>query len=396
MKVSLFDFLRGRVRVNGEKSKILKLVNLMSEYNIPLAKFRVFDDYAYFDIYLSNRRYVDAICVKYKIEVKYETRGLPRILDLYKKRAGIFAGIILGIALILISNLFVWSVEIVGNEEIPDDVILECLERNGLRPGTFKKSADIHLIAVNAELEIDRLAWLAVNYKGTHAIVEVKETSKKPEIIDYKTPTNLVAKCDGHILYVETLSGQAAVVRGNTVEKGNLLIGGIVDSKTLGYKKVRALGKVLAETTHTYEKTVPLKSEMKIYTGKTNSEKTVSIFGLSFDIGKKCGFKNADVTQKRENAVVFSEIVLPIEIKEKLSKEYNIGFAEISEKDAEAEALRLIEEEISDELSGAEITAREENKTVNDGKVTVKVTLSCIEDICTEVLLTTVGEDDKM
>lgn len=61
-----------------------------------------------------------------------------------------------------------------------------------------------------------------------------RERVNPPELLDERTPTNVIARRAGFVLEVRDWNGIAAVLPGSAVTEGQLLISGVEDLETLG------------------------------------------------------------------------------------------------------------------------------------------------------------------
>lgn len=385
--MGFINFFRGSVKISGNNKEILSLASEMTKRNIPYSALqRENDSVLALRASYSKKEQIELLCAKLGIHPNFKALGLPHIAALYKKRIGLFAGAVFVLALILISDMFIWSFEVVGNERLSSEYVLSLLEEQGLKIGTLKESHDLSLISLNAELICDDIAWLAVNFNGTKAVVEMRETKEKPDILDNTTPTNFVAKCDGQILYTEAVSGSISVNRYDVVKKGDLLISGIVDSKAYGYKLVRSRGRVLAKTYRSFTVSIPLQDKTKSYTGKHKTSVSFTVLGKKiFDPKKFDGFENCDVTEKKEALCFFGTVNLPITKTVTLYREYVPKSKTLTPEEARVKALAEIEDIITDEIGECEILERTESENLTESEYILTVNLNCIEDICSEI-----------
>ncbi len=175
-------------------------------------------------------------------------RGLPFFIKQNKSRVGVLIGILVAVSFLFVSSCVLWDIEVTGNSFIKSETLLESLSNKGVKVGVFKE--DIDTIRIKNELlkEYPELSWVSINIFGTKAVLEVKENTEKPEIIDNNTPTNIVARKDGQIILVEGYRGSNAVKEGDVVVKGDLLISGVTVNSDGSENTVCAKGKVYAET----------------------------------------------------------------------------------------------------------------------------------------------------
>ncbi len=383
--MGLVSFFGGSLKIHGSQRDVLMLADEMTRQNVPFGALLREDKELSMRAPYSRRGDVDILIKKLGIAPDIEVCGMPRLLSLYKKRVGLFVGAALVLALILLSDMFILTLEVVGNERLSEEFVISLMEAEGLKAGTLKKSHDLAMIALKAELECDDIAWLAVNINGTKAVVELRETKKKPDVYDNSTPTNMIAKCDGQIIYTEAVSGSVCVKRYDVVKEGELLISGIVDSKAYGYKLVRSRGRVLASTYRSFTVSVALDKSVKSYTGKERSARELRLFGKSVFKGKDYeGFENFDVTETKEDLSFFGSVSLPVTLCKRVYREYVPKTKRLSEDEAKREALAEMSDIIADEIAG-EITQRSDVFRMTESELILTSELYCIEDICSEI-----------
>ena len=153
-----------------------------------------------------------AIAKKTQCKIKLSTRrGLPFILDRYRKRKIFFLFLGLVMCLIYIESKYVWNIDINGLDRIPEEEILAELAENGLSVGTKKSKIVPKAIINSIRLKRDDIAWMNIDLRGTNIIVEIAETTEKPDIIPLDENCNIVAKKDAEIVKITANSGTALV-----------------------------------------------------------------------------------------------------------------------------------------------------------------------------------------
>lgn len=156
-----------------------------------------------------------------------ERRGLPFLLRRYRKRIGIALGVAVFFGILWGLSLFVWSVEVTGNTSVSTDYILNNLSSLGFHQGTLKSEFDVVDLQRRCLVEMPELSWIAINIRGSNAVVEVAaERDLPPEIIPSDRPCNIKASASGQILELEVYDGKAMVLRGEGVTEGQLLVSG--------------------------------------------------------------------------------------------------------------------------------------------------------------------------
>lgn len=225
---------------------------------------------------------------------RFTVRGLPSVIFRYKRRPGLVLSAIFAVFLTIYSSGFVWDIKISGNRALSDSQILALLEKSGCMPGIRRSSLDLDLLN-NTVLDAEEsLGWLSVNFRGTTAFVEVIEYARPNFDNAAPKPANLVASRDGVVRELDVVAGEPAVAPGETVKKGELLVGGLYDSRRSGYVALHAEGEVIAEVLDRFEVRIPLERAVKIYTGRSFSDKSLIFFGKSLKISKNSGKISAE------------------------------------------------------------------------------------------------------
>ena len=194
--------------------------------------------------------------------------GAPDFLLRFRRRYVLLAGLGLCAAAMVYGSFFIWDFQVEGNETVPDEEILRALEKNGVGIGTFSFSLDPEGLRNQVLLEIPELSWLTVNVSGCRATVQVRERVQKPEMVDERTPANVVARRAGLVLTIRSAQGVNMVLPGTSVEEGQLLISGVEDTDTVGARILAGRGTVTARTWYTLTARMPLTAETKSYTGR--------------------------------------------------------------------------------------------------------------------------------
>ncbi|NCA68273.1 MAG: hypothetical protein EOM87_09460, partial [Clostridia bacterium] len=213
--------------------------------------------------------------------------GLPFIIYKYRKRHGLAVGTAIGLILMLISTLHVWKIDVTGNKEIPDKVILTALADAGIDIGTYIPTIQPSSARTSLILNLTDLSSASVNIKGNHITVEVIERKRPPQFVDYSGFYNVIASHDGYIMSMEAYSGKPVVKKGDVVVKGQLLIAGQYPSYRGISIVTHARGCVQAVIYQDFVTSVPLDFQYKYYTGNTDTKISYNVLGkdINFFLG---------------------------------------------------------------------------------------------------------------
>lgn len=318
---------------------------------------------------------------------KKTCKGFLPFASRYKKRYGMFLGIILCVFIIWFCSNLVWEIRIEGNEKISDDDIKTRLETLGFKEGVFKRTVDLDRLHIDYLMSDNRISWIAVNFQGTIAHVEVKETIKAPEKLDKQKLVNIVAKTDGVIVRVDALDGGKEVSIGQVVSKGDLLISAFMETRKSGVVLRSARGSVFAKTIRNLEVRVPLSVMQKKYTGKIKKQTAFYILGKRISVinfGKN-NFEYQDTSKKNKQLTLFEKIVFPVRIETKFKSEYKPEIVDRTADEAKIIAKKTLEEKLKKELPKAQILSQQIKYTTQENQLVLECQVECIEDIAKEL-----------
>ena len=231
--------------------------------------------------------------------------GFLNFLKKYKFRFGLFIGILFFFIVIFISNLFIWDIEIFGNAIVTDEQIFKVCDENGLHFGSSVFSVNEQDIEHKIKEKYPEISWISLNRIAGKYIIEVSESKKKPEIVEWEGPSNVIATYDGEILYVEAYSGNPIVNVGDFVKKGQVLVSCIQELKgadNLAYSHADA--KIIAKVNRYNKIEIKKDSVIDQKTGVQVTENRLVLFGIKIPI---------KINKKRKNVVKTREVYKPLE-----------------------------------------------------------------------------------
>jgi len=392
--IKILTYISGFVRVSVTGRFVERFLNICMNRNI-----KVWDikkrgsDLLHLNLTPNGFKSIPPVAYKSKTKVRIISRhGLPFVLHKHKKRKAFFIGGIVFALLIGVVTSFVWVVDVEGNEKVSAGEIMQSLEKHGLKAGSFRYGHDIADLQNRMMLEIKELSWIWVDIKGTRAIVEVKEKTPVPEIVDKNMPCNIVASADGLITEINATYGQRMVNVGDVVRKGDLLISGISNTKYDGIHYLHSLGEVKARTWHTKTTDYPLKKVDFLKTGKKISKNTINFFGfrVKLYLDGTTPYEYHEEETVVHKLHIGKNLVLPLFFERQI-------FYELQKEETALDvpsALKLAEAklygELDKELSEGSVTVNKTCKIMHEGSehITVKAEYECIEDIGATVVIT--------
>lgn len=315
-----------------------------------------------------------------------ERIGLPFYLFRYRKRKIFFAGALLGIALIYVLSLFVWSIDISGNRKYTDEALLAFLEEQGVQHGMRLSQVDCDRIVKDIRKSYDEIIWVSASIDGCRLIIQVKENEDSNEIVntqgqadavqedsggsgqeeDGRTAditegiqqgTDIVADYDGIITEMIVRKGIPCVAEGQQVTKGQILVTGavpVVDDagETVDYQFQKSEADIRAQIVIDYTDSCDLEYESKEYIAQEKEELYFRFGNYIFWLGNhRNQFESSEELTTMNQAHIGKYYYLPVgwgskrtapylskqikydekQIQVKLTQEYN-RFADALEK----------------------------------------------------------------
>ena len=388
--------LRGSVCVRAKSAYPERMLNLCSARGIEFWDVRWVDDTALsFCVARGDLRALRRAAEGCGAEVSIErTAGTPFFFARLRRRHALFAGGILCAALLLVNSFFIWDFEVTGNETVPTETILHALREHGVHRGTFIYSFRSQDICNRVLPELKDLCWVAVNVRGCKAYVQVRERVRAPERVNESEPTNVIAAKPGLITKVRALDGEKRVLPGTSVQQGQLLIAGVVDTggtekPSVTTRFLAGKGEVWARTWYDLTVRVPLTYEKKVYTGKEKRSHTLIWGENRLKIGAKgssiCNV-DCDKIKNQTQWTLFGLFALPVTWETETLLPYELEVTPRSRADAEAQGKDMLETYLAVLLGEAgSVTQRRFSTAVEGDTLVVTLSAECEEQIGKEV-----------
>lgn len=308
------------------------------------------------------------------------------------KRYALLSALGVCAVLLVLSNLFVWRIEVSGNDRVPTGAVLRAVQDAGAGIGSFWPAFDSEQLKTELLLALEDVQWVAVNYRSGAIEVVVREQRPVPKVIDNDEPMHIAATRSGVIAELSAKQGQPCVGVGDTVEKGQLLISGAAVSSIGTTRAVHALGSVRARTWHTISARVPVSQREKDYTGRQSLRislllggKRINFYGNSSIFGDTCDTITMDYRLCMEG--VFA---LPVRILVQqcvywtpLEREADITEQEATARTALADVLQ---QRLGD---GSTVVTSDYASNSSGNCLTVSLMAECLEEIGEEVPIPT-------
>jgi similar to stage IV sporulation protein len=277
-----------------------------------------------------------------------------------------------------VACLFVWEIEVSGNARIPARVILGALRGHGFGYGTFSPSVVSEALAESLILEIPQIQWLAINIRGSHADVLVRERTDRPEIVDTGARADVCASKGGLIVKMSVLEGEPVRRVGDTVAQGDTIVTGGVRGRWAS-----ANAEVWARTWYELTAKYPNMSK-KVYSGEEKYRRYIIIAGKKINLSSNSGisWRNYDKIITEKTLRLPGGNVMPVALVTERYREYTL---EPQGAGADAKARETLRQALAERLErfagGGEIRAAKFESSRADGAYIASLRAECLEQI---------------
>lgn len=381
----LLNYILGYVNIKVEGFFIERFINICISKKILLWNIkREKSTILYANVSIKDYKRLKNIAKKTKSKINIQSKkGIPFILHKYRKRKIFVALLAIIVIALFVMSRFIWNIEIKGNERINKEEIIEELNKQGLKIGAYKGKINANSIINRVRLNKNDIAWMGIDLEGTNVIVEIKEASKAPEIIDENEYCNIVANKEGIITKISTQNGTAVVKEGDIVKVGDTLVLGYLEGKYTGIRYVHAKADIEAKIWYSKKEKVFLKQQIQVPTGATEEKYTLNINNFKINFYKTLSkFENYDTINENKKLKIFSNFYLPIEIIKKTNYEYKYEEKIYTEEELTKLTEEKIEKELQEEIVQKEnIINKQTNIYPNDDYIEVEVIYEVLENI---------------
>lgn len=291
-----FRSVHGLVPVSVRGANPERVLTLCGEQGIPCIRPQPVEDYTLrFVIYQRDREAVEKLVLHCGCVPTFgEPRGFPRFRKTLRPRRCALLLLAITTALVLLSSLFLWEIDVSGNETISTGRILRALDEIGFSEGKCWLGMKSEVLQSELLLKIPELAWVSFQIRGSRADVIVTEAIPAPEIRDPEQPVSLISDTDGVIVQMTVLNGQPQVKRGDYVAKGQTLISCTAEDLQGERRPLHAMGSVRARTYWELNAAVPLELQKKTPTGAGETRWALQIGKKRLNFYKNSGISDGD------------------------------------------------------------------------------------------------------
>lgn len=390
--IGIIRYLKGYVKIKVWGYSPERFMNLCTNRGIILWGMAGYGGYYTMYLALSDFFAIRDIVRKTKTKVAVlERHGLPFFMRDVRKRKMFVGGILFCLSFLLFMSRFIWSIQFEGNRMITDDELYDFLTSQGVGYGVKKSGLNLEELEASIREAFSQVTWTSARLDGTKITIQIKENDlptqqeREESALKFTDGAELVASKAGTVAEILTRSGVPQVKQGDEVEKGTLLVSGLVpvnndDGTVREWEKTVADADILIQCSEPVYLTQKLAYQYKNYTGR---EKEYSFFWLAgkryrFPFGD-CHFVKFDEVVEQKRLRLFGQIDLPVFTGTIRCREYLPVDALYDENSAVSLLNRRLEKIIAGlEEKGVQIIekdvtiVRKANALVLQGNLTVK------------------------
>ena len=311
----LLRLILGYVRIEVEGYYIERFINICTNNKILIWNLkREKGVKLYLNIGINDFKKLGIIARKTNCKVKIlRKRGIPFLLNRYKKRKIFAIFLILILVGIIIGSKYVWNVDISVKDNFKLENIEDDIKSLGIERGIKKDTIDTSKVINELRLKRDDIAWVGIDIEGTSVKVNIVKADKAPEIISNDDYSNIVATKSGVIKKIVAQNGTAMVKEGDMVQKGDVLIAGVMEGKYTDTRYVHSLGEVEAVVSYSKSKEVKFKQQKMKDTGKEENKYEIKFNNKTLKLYKNISkFTNYSSTINEKQLKFFGNFYLPI------------------------------------------------------------------------------------
>ncbi|MBR1384796.1 MAG: sporulation protein YqfD [Ruminococcus sp.] len=388
--------LLGEYRLSIDQHNSYKLYSFIKSNRLPVKGITEKGEKVFFTVPAEIKGtvsdYFDAFGIEYQV---ISVSGLLKYLKVFKHKIGLLLGSFISLTAVWFLGGYILSFEILCESSEIKEKIMAILSEENITAGCKADEIDFTVAEREIKKKIDEVSWAGITIEGSKVIIDVEETTPKPEFIQKRLPSDLIACENGVIDKIEVMDGQLLKTVGSAVTKGDKIVSGKVVSDRLYYKNgeerhdlstryTRSIGCIYGtfERSITFEQ--PLYTNKKVVSGNSRTRYSVNIFDSIIPLFFDRSPQTAELQSITKPLSVFG-LELPISFSSYELTDYSYITVSISRDEAEAlltEQFILYE---SNFLSGYDIISSERSVEFEDDVVLMTINYTLYGKISEEV-----------
>lgn len=238
-------------------------------------------------------------------------KGINRIIFLIKKYFIFIICNILGIFLLYFLSNIIFNVKILTNDKEIRIILQNELDYYNIKKyklvKSFKEKEIIKNKILNSNLK--KLEWMEITRSGSVYLINVERRIIN-DIDDNKLYRNVISSKNAFIIDIKASNGEIIKKVNDYVNKGDIIVSGLIKKKDKVVNKVRADAIIYGETWYNVRVNIPINYYNKIYTGKKKKRLTINFLNKRIKLFNLNNYKNEEFIDN----ILISNKILPIYI----------------------------------------------------------------------------------
>jgi similar to stage IV sporulation protein len=311
----MLDHFRGIITFKIYTDNPEDFINRLRNSSISARKVTVADGALTGEIYWFDERALRRMAEKYHAGYEEVSRhGFIFTMVRYRRRYGLFAGIVAAFAMVFLLSNITMKINIYGNETMSDAEVRAVLDDCGIRIGSYLPGVNLRSAERDIVADVDGVAWAGIRRQGPIVSVEISEMTVRPEMTPTNMPCNVVSTKNAQIVKIKSVPmGQLKPMLYDTVKKGELLVSGVIEGKLHNVYYVHSMAEIVGRYEEKINFTQPLKDTELSY-GNMTDHRSLWFFGLRIPLYPgKLRTDNAEIEETISYVNLFS-LELPVGI----------------------------------------------------------------------------------
>ena len=354
-------------------------INKLLKYHINIKKIKYYQNSCL--LYVSEEDYQKLIKYFQLYDISlYKINGLLKYKILLKQNIVFIISMFLGLIFLYLLTFITFDIKIMTNKSELIKIIKNELDYSNLKKyqfiKSFKEKEEIKNNILNNYK--DKFEWIEIDRVGTKYYINILErVINKHEVT--KNYQHVVAKKNAVILEIKASNGEIVHKVNDYVNKGDIIISGLIKKKEDVKDIVEASGKIYGETWYNVKVELPKSYIDKVYTGKTGNKISLNFLGKKYFLFKNNNYLNEEYNDK----VIIKSNLLPISLNYTKILETKNDTYFYTYQDAIDLALSISKEKLINNLSSdSKILYQKKLKLYEENsKIIIEVFFKVYEDI---------------
>lgn len=385
MLSSITRYLSGYIKVQVRTGDSVRLLNGLGKNNIYFWDTEVVEDGVNLCVFDKEYEYFLYVLQRENGEVyQKKEKGVKFYIKSKIVKRSIIISCSVALVLYIFAQFCVINITIQGNDRVTDLEIAKALDKIGVKPFTFQPQFNGVRYAEMLKEQVSTLSWAAINKQGSTVNVIVSERAVHEELLP-KTPCNVVASDTGVVRYIINRAGKTVVTKNQVVQKGDIIVSGVLETQFFTTYYVHADAEVYADIEQSKSYFIDMKKLNREYTEKGVVQKYVNLFGKEIPLFYKKNNNQSYEEKVKKSTLNLFGFDTGIDIIIKTRDYYTEPEEKITLDMAKGILLDNVNRYEKEELKGCSILSKEvEFKTKGD-KVQINVQYLLQKDIAQQI-----------